>query len=125
VNYLLDTQVLLWWFMQPKRIGAKAMKRLENRQSAVWYSSVSLWEIEIKRSLGKLRAPDDLLDVASSAGFCALSLAPSHALGLRELPVLHSDPFDRILVAQARAEGLVLVTADEQVRRYPVSTLEA
>jgi PIN domain nuclease of toxin-antitoxin system len=125
MTFLLDTQVLLWWFMQPKRIAPKTKRRLEDRQAVVWYSVVSLWEVEIKRTLGKLQAPGDLEEIAAVTGFSALNLTPEHTRGLRDLPSVHGDPFDRMLVAQARAEGLMLVTADELLLRYPVSILQA
>jgi PIN domain nuclease of toxin-antitoxin system len=125
MTFLLDTQVLLWWFLQPKRIAPKTKRRLEDRQAAVWFSAVSLWEVEIKRALGKLQAPGDLVEVATATGFSALSMTAEHTRGLRDLPSVHGDPFDRMLVAQARAEGLVLVTSDELLLRYPVSTLQA
>jgi PIN domain nuclease of toxin-antitoxin system len=123
MNFLLDTQILLWWFISPKKIPAKVSKQIANGQRAVWFSAASLWEIEIKRGLGKLRAPDDILEVAAQSQFSELTITGVHALALRDLPLIHHDPFDRMLVAQARTEGLTLVTSDRLIQRYSVSTL--
>ena len=84
-----------------------------------------MWEIEIKRALGKLEVLEDLLKVTEQSQFSELSVRSVHALELRRLPLLHHDPFDRLLIAQARVQGLTLVTADEKVAAYPVSTLIA
>jgi PIN domain nuclease of toxin-antitoxin system len=88
-------------------------------------SVVSAWEIEIKRALGKLVAPKDLDEQMTEKRFTELTLRLSHVAELGLLPNLHRDPFDRMLIAQARAEQLTLVTVDEQVRSYPVKTLLA
>ena len=86
-------------------------------------SVVSAWEIEVKRALGKLTAPDDLERQLLEKRFAELELRFEHVRQLSTLPDLHRDPFDRMLVAQARAEDLTIVTADEQVRAYPVKSL--
>ena len=125
MNLLLDTHVLLWWFVHPQRINARVAKRIRARSEAVWFSAASVWEIEIKRALGKLDVPDDLLEAAEQSHFSELSVTSAHALELRNLPPLHHDPFDRLLVAQARVQGLTLVTDDEKVAAYPVTTLRA
>jgi PIN domain nuclease of toxin-antitoxin system len=125
VKLLLDTHVLLWWFIRPKKIAARAAKLIASGRHAVWFSAASVWEIEIKRALGKLDVPDDLLDVAAESQFTELPVAAVHAKELGNLPNLHQDPFDRLLVAQARVEGLTIVTVDEKVAAYSVPTILA
>lgn len=91
----------------------------------MFVSAASAWEVAIKTALGKLHAPDGLEAVLVDAGFVALPITVRHALGVRDLPDLHQDPFDRLLVAQARIEGFALVTRDAHLRQYGVSTLPA
>lgn len=88
-------------------------------------SAVSIWEIEIKRALGRLEAPDDVAGLVEQSGFEPLPIGFGHAREAGRLPPLHSDPFDRMLVAQALLEGLILVTADEEVMGYGVPTIDA
>lgn len=88
-------------------------------------SVASLWEIEIKRKLGKLTAPEQTLDLLRRSRFDVLPIAPEHAVAAGRLPLHHNDPFDRMLVAQAQTEDLVLVTADERLRAYDVPILDA
>jgi PIN domain nuclease of toxin-antitoxin system len=122
VSYLLDTHVLLWALGQPRRLG-KVRALIEAPETVVFVSAVSAWEIELKRALGKLSAPDDLEAQVRAARFAELPLRMSHVARLRSLPPHHRDPFDRALVAQALVEDLTLVTADPLVRRYPVRSL--
>lgn len=88
-------------------------------------SAASAWEIEIKRALGKLEAPADLTGAVEATGFEPLAISMEHAVAAGRLSPHHSDPFDRLLVAQARLESLVLVTSDSQIERYDVRTLPA
>jgi PIN domain nuclease of toxin-antitoxin system len=125
VSLLLDTQVLLWCLADPGRLSHRTRRRIESPTERVLVSAVSAWEIEIKRALGKLKAPDDLDRQLSERRFAELELRVQHVQELWTLPDLHRDPFDRMLIAQASAEGLTLVTADERVRAYPVKTLGA
>ena len=125
MSLLLDTQVLLWCLGAPDRLASKARRRIESAREVVFVSVVSAWEIEIKRALGKLEAPSDLVQQLAEKRFTELALRLSHVTRLGALPTLHRDPFDRMLVAQAQADELTLVTADEQVLEYPVKTLAA
>jgi len=88
-------------------------------------SAASFWEIEIKRRLGWLDAPEEPVEMARAYGFAPLDVTAEHAMHAGRLPLHHGDPFDRMLVAQAQLEGLILVTADEQLRRYEVPTMDA
>jgi PIN domain nuclease of toxin-antitoxin system len=88
-------------------------------------SAASAWEIEIKRALHKLDAPDDLLPAVTATGFASLPITAEHAVEAGRLPLHHSDPFDRVLVAQARLEQLTIVTGDHEIARYDVQTMPA
>lgn len=125
MSLLLDTQVLLWCLADPGRLASKARRRIEGSGQVVFVSAISAWEIEIKRALGKLQAPNDLEEQLSERRFTELPVRLAHVAELRSLPNLHRDPFDRMLVAQARVEQLTLVTADEQLKGYPVKLLTA
>jgi len=125
VRLLLDTHVLLWSLSAPTELRADARDKLQDPDNVVLVSTVSAWEMEIKRALGKLRAPSDLAEQVHRRRFTELPLHLRHVRALRDLPPLHRDPFDRMLVAQALADQLVLVTRDPQVRRYPVACVPA
>ena len=125
MNLLLDTHVVLWALAEPAKLARPARSALEDAQNEVLVSVVSAWEIAIKRSLGKLDAPDDLESAIWMQGFEPLLLTFNHAEQAGLLPPHHRDPFDRMLIAQARAEGLVLVTRDSNIPRYGVHTLAA
>ncbi len=123
---LLDTQVWLWWQGDDPRLGGATRDAIAGA-SEVRFSAASAWEIEIKVALGKLSMPrgDDIAAEMDADGFEELPVSVAHARAVRELPLLHRDPFDRMLVAQALAEQLVIVTADPGVRQYPVAVLWA
>ena len=125
MSLLLDTQVLLWCLGAPDRLTRKARRRIESANEVVFVSVVSAWEVAIKRALGKLKAPDDLHEQLAKKRFTELALRMRHVEQLSALPDLHRDPFDRMLVAQAKADDLVFVTADELLRTYPVKSLPA
>ncbi|CAN5865761.1 type II toxin-antitoxin system VapC family toxin [soil metagenome] len=120
---LLDTHVLLWALTEDRRLRPEVRDQIADGRTRVLVSAASAWEITIKRALGKLRAPGDLSDQLAAARFEGLALTTEHALAVGDLPALHGDPFDRLLVAQARVEGLTLVTSDPQVQRYEVTVL--
>ena len=122
---LLDTHAVLWWLDDPTIIAAPTRAAIADEANEVLVSAAVGWEISIKSALGKLRAPDDLESVLQQAGFRELPISMRHALTLRDLPHHHHDPFDRIQVAQARNDGLTLVTRDSNIRRYDVSVLVA
>jgi PIN domain nuclease of toxin-antitoxin system len=122
VRLLLDTHVLLWALSDPARLGPAHDVIVDGRND-VYVSSASAWEITIKRALGKLRAPKDLAEQIQAARFTALEISLAHALVVGELPDLHCDPFDRMLIAQALTEGLTLVTADPAITAYKIDHL--
>jgi len=121
VNLLLDTHVLLWAAGQPERLPGEARTLLLDAGNSLTFSAASLWEVTIKSGLGR---PDFRVDpgrlrrMLLLSGYRELPVTGEHAVAVNALPPLHKDPFDRILVAQARTEALVLLTADEVVAAY-------
>ncbi len=125
MKLLLDTHVVLWALGSPERLTPAARKVLQEPEHVIFASAVSAWEIEIKRAIGKLDAPDDLLEQLALLRFSELPLRLTHVRALSRLPAHHPDPFDRMLVAQAAAEDLVFVTRDRRMRSYPIRCLAA
>ena len=125
MNLSLDTHVLLWTLSAPERLSKVARSAIEDPANIVFVSAAVAWEIEIKVALGKLRAPSDLLQQLAAANFQELPITIAHALAIKQLPNLHRDPFDRIMLAQAKAAGLTFVTADPEVLQYPAAFLRA
>ena len=125
MNLLLDTHVLLWWLADSPRLGRKARERVSDPHVRAYVSAVTAWEIAHKQSVGKLSADWDVREQVEEEGFFELPIRFDHVAEAAELPRLHADPFDRILIAQARAEGLWLITADAAVQRYDVPWVDA
>ena len=126
MKLLLDTQLLLWAAGEPKRLSAAARRLIDDPRNQPVFSAASLWEVAIKAGLGRGDFHIDarllrrgLLD----NGYDELAITGEHAVAIGNLPPIHKDPFDRMLVAQAAAEGITLLTGDEQIHRYPVKTL--
>lgn len=114
---LLDTHLLLWAVSAPRKLSLATRKRLDDCE--VFVSAASIWEVSIKAALGKLDAdPAVLLAEIEPAGFRLLSVTGEHAAAVARLPTIHNDPFDRMLVAQARTEPLILLTNDSVLARY-------
>lgn len=122
MNLLIDTHLLLWAAGQPERLSAKARSLIGDAQNTLLFSAASLWEITIKRTLNR---PDFRVDPRLlrrgllDNGYRELSITSAHAVFVDNLPPIHKDPFDRILVAQATVEGFSLLTADDTVAAYP------
>lgn len=122
MKLLLDTQLLLWAAYAPNRLSSTARRLIEDRDNELAFSPASVWEVVIKRALGR---PDFRIDPRRlrrglmENGYTELPITSDHALALDVLPPHHKDPFDRILVAQALAEGLPFVTADGRLTTYP------
>jgi len=119
---LLDTHIFLWWRGEPSRLIPSVRSRLATAD-LVFVSVASAWEAAIKVSLGRLDLPDTVEAGVLASGFEKLSITFSHAAAAAALPLYHRDPFDRMLVAQAQAEGLVLVTHDRRLQPYDVEIL--
>lgn len=124
MNLLLDSHALLWALHDPRRLSAKTIREIENPARTVFYSAASAWEIELKASRGKLKLPDEWLSVAEETGFRELPITAAEARASARLPWHHSDPFDRVLVAQALEHGLRIATRDSLIKPYGVPVLE-
>jgi PIN domain nuclease of toxin-antitoxin system len=125
MRLLLDTQVVLWWLEGGARLSPPVTAAISSAANAVFVSAASAWEMEIKRALGKLRSPEDLADQLAHHRFLELPVRITHTSTLRRLPTLHRDPFDRLIVAQAIAERLTIVSADPILARYGVQVMRA
>ncbi|WP_067721034.1 type II toxin-antitoxin system VapC family toxin [Nocardia yamanashiensis] len=124
MSLLLDTHVVLWWLLDDPELSASLKDRLDHDPD-VFVSSATVWEIAIKQALGKLPGPPDLPELVRDSGFVPLPIDHSHVIVAGRLPLIHRDPFDRVLVAQAQCEDLTLVTRDPLCQKYEVATLSA
>jgi PIN domain nuclease of toxin-antitoxin system len=126
LQLLLDTHVFLWLLAEPERVGDQ-LGALEDPANDVLLSAASSWEIAIKTQLGRIELPENprryIPDRMRATGVDPLPVEHNHALAVAELPLLHHDPFDRLLISQARILGLRIVTADPMIPRYPVETV--
>lgn len=120
MRLLLDTHAALWLLADDERLSKRAYELLEDSRNEAILSAVVVWEVAIKRSLGKLAAPDGFADLLLEAGAASLPVAIDHARAVRTLPWHHRDPFDRLLVAQAQHERVGIISADEQLAEYGV-----
>ncbi len=125
MRLLLDTHVAVWWFNDPGKVRTDARAALEDSSNEAFLSAASVWEAGLKQTTGRLDLPRQLDDLGRSGGFVELPISWAHARVAAELPRLHGDPFDRMLVAQAVLEDLVIVTRDSLIRQYPVATMPA
>ena len=123
MRVLLDTPILLWWLADDPALPERASDTIANADTAVVVSAATAWEIAIKKAIGRLEAPDDLLDALHDNGFDQLPISAPHALAAGELPPHHSDPFDRMLIAQAQIERAMLVSVDDRFSAYDVELL--
>ncbi len=122
---LLDTHAFIWWIAGDESLGVQARAQIADSGNQIYVSAATIWEMSIKRQLGKLSAPDDLESVVERCGFTPLPITLFHAQQAGSLPTHHRDPFDRMLIAQAQAEGLRLVTKDAAFPAYGVHLLPA
>lgn len=127
MNLLLDTHVLLWWMADDPALGQRARDAIADPGTGVWVSAASAWEIAIKAGLGRLTLPGPVAKVLPTVlvdnDFSPLAITVEHSLRVSELPPVHADPFDRILIAQAITQAWTIVTADAVFARYPVNIL--
>ncbi len=122
MKFLLDTQILLWAAGQPERLSASARAILDDPGNELLFSAASLWEIAIKKTLGRtdfVVEPRLLRRGLLDNGYIEVPVTSQHAVNIDGLPPLHKDPFDRLLLAQALSEGITFLTGDEQLTRYP------
>lgn len=122
MRFLLDTHILLWAFFAQKRLSVRARRLLEDEGNELVFSAVNLWEISIKRNLGRADFQVDsrlLYRTLKLQGYIELPITCEHVLAIDSLPPIHKDPFDRLLLAQSVLEGIPLLTADPVLARYP------
>jgi PIN domain nuclease of toxin-antitoxin system len=123
LRLLLDTHAALWWLSDEARLGEDAARQLADDTNQVLLSAAVVWEVAIKRSLGKLDTPDDFAPTLLRAGAQALAVTLEHAAVVERLPWHHRDPFDRLLVAQAEIERAALVSNDAALRPYGIALI--
>ena len=125
MNLLLDTDALLWWLDDHPTLSKKAKAAIADGKNLVFVSAAVIWEIKIKQALGKLEIPGDFRGVLDDQPFEMLDITVEHAHAIGDLPAHHRDPFDRMLVAQAKVEGLTLVTRDIRLKEYKIPLIKA
>jgi PIN domain nuclease of toxin-antitoxin system len=131
MKFLLDTHILLWWLGNDPRLTPNERAVITNPENFIFVSAASIWEMSIKKSLGKLSTPDNLLAVLKANNFRLLNITAEHSLacgfsrafGIANLPEHHKDPFDRMLIVQAQIEGLTLISQDSKFSQYDVPLL--
>lgn len=127
MRYLLDTHFFIWLMEGGGKISPKVTLLLKDSANEIFVSVATVWEIIIKKSKGRLRTPKDIKGGIYKAGFKILPIEISHALEIEKLPLYqdHKDPFDRMLISQAKAEDVTLITADPKMWQYPISCIRA
>ena len=129
MNLLLDTHVVIWWLEKNPKLGPRTKATLRDPNTQPWVSAAVIWEISIKSALNRLQLAEPpevwIPRLLKEWGVRDLPISFTHAMAVRALPLLHHDPFDRMLVAQARCEDLTLVTADPAIMAYDVRTIDA
>ena len=123
MRLLLDTHVFLWWVKNEKKLGPKARQSIQESED-VMVSIISAWEFAVKKALGKLELGADFEEAIDAEGFSKLNITFNQARMIGKMQPHHGDPFDRMLVAQAIAEGLVFVTVDRRLSNYPVKIID-
>ena len=126
MNLLLDTHTFLWAIDNHPNLSPEARAAITDGNNMVYVSAATVWEISIKKAIGKLTIPEgNYLDELSAHRFTPLDITTEHALAIEDLPQHHKDPFDRLLIAQAQIEKLTLVTRDPRIKQYTVQVIEA
>ncbi len=123
MKYLADTHIFLWWLGDDAKLSSGARKILTDPRNSIYISPASIWEISIKMQLGKLRFDGDPVGEIEANGFFELPITARHAHTAGMLPRYHDDPFDRMLIAQARVENLALMSSDAAVRSYDIQVI--
>lgn len=123
MKLLLDTHQVIWWLADDPNLTETQRKAIQDRRNTCFVSAATVWEISIKESLGKLSIDPGYLEQLRSEGFVELPVSWQHARAVHDLPPHHRDPFDRLLVAQARMEGMCLVSVDEHIKKYDLTVI--
>lgn len=125
-HFLVDTHVLLWVYESPEKLSRSTLRIIEDRKDTLLVSTATLWEIAIKAGLKKIRVlPENYLGVLKEHGYTITPITPEQALEVRKLPLLHRDPFDRMLVTQAKTLRVPIITGDRQIAQYEVEIIPA
>ncbi len=122
-SFLLDSHVAIWSIQDRGQLKTDVITAIEGPLNRIFVSAAAVWEIAIKRASGRLHVPLNFIELIESAGYAELAVTFRHAEVAANLPLLHRDPFDRMMIAQAQVEGLTLVTDDSMITRYNVPTL--
>ena len=125
MNLLLDTHVLLWWLDDHPNLTSRTKTSIADGQNLIFISAAVIWEIQIKHAIGKLIIPANFRKVLDQENFEFLDIIVEHAFAIADLPLHHRDPFDRILIAQAKVEGMTIVTHDKHFKKYKISIINA
>ena len=123
MNLLLDTHILLWWLDDSRLLSQGYREAVEDTNNIIVVSAAVIWEMRIKQALGKLEISNDFLEVVKQEGFEMLSITADHAYAVGDLPPHHRDPFDRMIIAQSKLEGLTIVTQDRIFKKYDIPIL--
>ncbi len=127
MKYLLDTHIFIWWTINNPRLSDSAAEIISDSDNLIYVSSASTWEIVIKSSVGKIALPGSpenfIREQLGINDFNILNIKVDHTLGILALPMLHKDPFDRVLIAQAKFEDLIIITDDSLIKQYDVNVL--
>ena len=124
-KFLIDTHIWIWSMEKKKRLSENIFKLLNNPQNSIYISVATIWEMTIKAGRKKLKIPNNIEYVIKSAGFNILPIQLDHILRIKSLPAYHSDPFDRILIAQSQVENLTFITSDQKIWKYKLNILKA
>ncbi len=125
MRFLLDTHSLLWTVFEPDKLSTEAQEIIVDHNNIICVSLISLWEISIKQNIGRLNIPKEFFEVVSKGGFEMLGLTMDQIKKYRTLPLYHRDPFDRMLIVQARQQKLILITRDSEISKYDVEIIKA
>lgn len=117
-KYLLDSHILIWWFIDSSRLDEKLRNIILNNKNTIYISAASIWELHIKSSKNKIDLPTNFINKIDKYGFTELRIDFSHASAVEKLDLIHKDPFDRMLITQAILEDLTLVSSDEIFEKY-------
>lgn len=125
MKFLLDTHSLLWTVFEPDKLSTEAQEIIIDHNNIICVSLISLWEISIKQNIGRLDIPKEFFEVVSNGGFEMLGLTMDQIEKYRTLPLHHRDPFDRMLIVQARQQQLIFITRDSEISKYDVEIIKA
>jgi PIN domain nuclease of toxin-antitoxin system len=123
MRVLLDTHILIWGLCEPDRLNDKTKELLTNIDNIIFVSIASLWELQIKKSLNKITLPDDFTSQLQENGYELLNITHEHISKLDTIPMIHRDPFDRMLISQCIYESIPLVTKDTEIIKYNIQTI--